>query len=83
MGNVILPKDIEIKINKSSSPLYIQLYEQLKKYIIEGILAEDCKLPTIRSFAEHLNVNNITIVNAYKLLENGKLIYKSFLRFNS
>lgn len=77
MGNVILPKDIEIKINKSSSsPLYIQLYEQLKKYIIEGILAEDCKLPTIRSFAEHLNVNNITIVNAYKLLENSKLIYK-------
>ena len=77
MGEVIIPEDIEINIDKSSgSPIYIQLYEQLKKYIIEGILTEDCKLPTIRSFAEHLGVNSITIVNAYKLLEDNKLVYK-------
>lgn len=77
MGDVIIPKDIEINIDRSSvSPLYIQLYEQLKKYIIEGILEEDCKLPTIRSFAEHLGVNSVTVVNAYKLLEDNKLVYK-------
>ena len=77
MGEVIIPEDIEINIDKSSgSPIYIQLYEQLKKYIIEGIVTEDCKLPTIRDFAEHLGVNSITIVNAYKLLEDNKLVYK-------
>ena len=77
MSQVISPEDIHIVIDRSSEiPLYIQLYEQLKKYITEGILPEDCKLPTIRSFAEYLEVNSITIVNAYKLLEDNKLIYK-------
>ena len=77
MNNVILPKDIEIVIDRNSErPLYVQLYEQLKKYITEGILSEDCKLPTIRSFAEYLGVNSVTIVNAYKLLEDNKLVYK-------
>lgn len=77
MNDVISPKDIEIVMDKNSEkPLYIQLYEQLKKYITEGILAEDCKLPTIRSFAGYLEVNSITIVNAYKLLEDNKLVYK-------
>lgn len=77
MNNVISPKDIEIIIDRNGEkPLYIQLYEQLKRYINEGILSEDCKLPTIRSFAEYLKVNNITVVNAYKLLEDNKLVYK-------
>jgi len=77
MSNVIFPGDIDIVIDKNSEmPLYIQLYEQLKKYIAKGVLAEDCKLPTIRSFAEYLGVNSITIVNAYKLLEDSKLVYK-------
>lgn len=77
MSGAILPEDIHIEIDRESErPLYIQLYEQLKKYITEGILAEDCKLPTIRSFAEYLDVNNVTIVNAYKLLEDNKLVYK-------
>lgn len=77
MNNVISPKDIEILIDRNDEkPLYIQLYERLKRYIDEGILSEDCKLPTIRSFAEYLGVNNITVVNAYKLLEDNKLVYK-------
>lgn len=77
MKNVISPKDIKILIDRNEErPIYIQLYEQLKKYITEGILPEDCKLPAIRSFAEYLEVNNITIVNAYGLLESNKLVYK-------
>jgi len=77
MGNTIHPTEIDMQLDKNSEkPLYIQLYEQLKKLINEGILAEDCQLPTIRSFAAHLGVNNVTIVNAYKLLEDNKLVYK-------
>ncbi|HYE84422.1 MAG TPA: PLP-dependent aminotransferase family protein [Clostridia bacterium] len=77
MSNVILPEDIDIAIDRNDGkPLYIQLYEQLKKYITKGVLAEDFKLPTIRSFAEYLGVNSVTIVNAYKLLEENKLVYK-------
>lgn len=77
MGEAVFPGEIDIILDKSEDrPLYIQLYEQLKKLINEGILAEDCKLPTIRSFALHLEVNNVTIVNAYKMLEDNKLVYK-------
>ncbi|MHB1394236.1 MAG: MocR-like pyridoxine biosynthesis transcription factor PdxR, partial [Clostridia bacterium] len=77
MGDMIYPGEIDIVLDKSDDrPLYIQLYEQLRKFITEGILAEDCKLPTIRSFALHLGVNSVTVVNAYKMLEDNKLVYK-------
>ncbi|HWQ29873.1 MAG TPA: PLP-dependent aminotransferase family protein [Negativicutes bacterium] len=77
MSGAIFPEDIHIVIDRNSEiPLYVQLYEQLRKYITEGILAEDCKLPTIRSFAEYLDINSVTVVNAYKLLEDNKLVYK-------
>jgi 2-aminoadipate transaminase len=68
---------MNIYLNKhSSQPLYIQLFEQLKELIQQGILPEDCKLPTIRELGRDLEVNNSTVVNAYKLLEDHKLIYK-------
>ncbi|MGE5630323.1 MAG: PLP-dependent aminotransferase family protein [Caulobacteraceae bacterium] len=77
MGFAVDPEDLQIDISKENgSPLYIQLYEQLKAFIIGGVLVEDSKLPTIRSFADHLGVNSVTIVNAYKLLEDNKLVYK-------
>lgn len=34
------------------------------------------KLPPIRKMAELLDVNNVTVVNAYKLLEDELLVYK-------
>lgn len=68
---------MNMKLNKQSSePLYKQLFEQIKEQIRQGILPEDYKLPTIRQLAEGLDVNNITVVNAYKLLEEQKLVYK-------
>ncbi len=68
---------LDIKLEKGTSePLYIQLYEQMKSLIQQGIIQEDYKLLSIRNFAEVLNVNSVTIVNAYKLLEDSKLIYK-------
>lgn len=68
---------MNISLNKESSqPLYIQIFEQLNDLILQGILPEDYKLPTIRELGRDLEVNNITVVNAYKLLEEHKLIYK-------
>lgn len=68
---------MDIKLNKQNNePLYKQLFEQLKEQIRQGVLPEDYKLPTIRQLAEQLEVNNITVINAYKLLEEQKLVYK-------
>ncbi len=63
-------------INKNlSTPLYIQLYNNIKNMIEKKEIKEGEKLPSIRNLAKKLEVNNITIVNAYKLLEQEGYIY--------
>lgn len=65
-----------MKIDKNSdTPLYIQVYNSLKNKIEKNELKEGDKLPSIRSLSKKLGVNNITIVNAYKLLEQDKYVY--------
>lgn len=66
-----------IQLNKTGEQhLYIQLYQKLKELIEKGILEENQKLPPIRRLAEQLDVNNVTVVNAYKLLEEEGLVVK-------
>lgn len=67
-----------IKIDKKKDmPLYLQIFNQLKKFIENGSIKPGYKLPTIRILAKELNVNNITVINAYKLLEQyGYIITK-------
>ncbi len=57
------------------SPLYQQLSEQIKVFIMNGLLKEDEKLPPIRKLAQKLGVNNVTVVNAYRKLEQAGLLY--------
>lgn len=67
----------EIRLDKNSDQhLYIQLYSKIKKLILNGTLKPHTKLPPIRKLAKKLNVNNITIVNAYNLLQKENLVYK-------
>ncbi len=56
--------------------LYLQLFKALEVMIASGRLRPHTKLPPIRKLADLLDVNNVTIVNAYKLLEEGGLVYK-------
>ncbi|EOD01636.1 PLP-dependent aminotransferase family protein [Caldisalinibacter kiritimatiensis] len=66
-----------IKLNRENSQhLYIQLSNAIKKMIVTGELEPDTKLPPIRKLANKLGVNNVTIVNAYKHLENENYVYK-------
>lgn len=67
MNNFILNKDTD-------TPLYIQLYENFKTLIEENQLEKE-KLPSIRSLAKSLGVNNVTVVSAYKLLEKEGYVY--------
>lgn len=65
-----------IQLDKQSElPLYQQLAEELERLITEGSLPADGKLPPIRKMAEHFGVNMVTVVSAYKYLENKQIVY--------
>jgi len=56
-------------------PIYIQLVEQLKKYIISGEIKIGERLPSVRDLAIKSKVNPNTMQKALVELENLKLIY--------
>lgn len=65
-----------LKVDRSSGePLYLQIFEQIRTLIANGTLIPDEKLPPIRSLAERLGVNNVTVINAYKALESNGYVY--------
>ena len=61
--------------NKSSSPIYEQIYSQLKLQIISNELKEDEALPSIRNLAKDLRISVITTKRAYEELERDGFIY--------
>lgn len=66
----------QIALEKTGGlPLYQQLAEGIEALITDGILPANSKLPPIRKMAEYFGVNSVTIVNAYKHLENKQLVY--------
>ncbi len=66
---------MKISLNKNlDTPLYVQVYQHFRTLIEENKIKDD-KLPSIRSLAKSLGVNNVTIVNAYKLLEQEGYVY--------
>lgn len=56
-------------------PIYIQLVEQLKIYIISGKLKLGERLPSVRDLALDIKVNPNTMQKALVELENLKLVY--------
>ena len=58
-----------------STPLYLQLYEQLKQDIITQALPADSKLPSIRDIAQALAISKTTVESAYQQLEMEGYIY--------
>lgn len=56
-------------------PIYIQLVEQLKIYIISGKIKSGEKLPSVRDLALKTKVNPNTMQKALAELEDLKLIY--------
>lgn len=67
MKNLNIDKDLD-------KPLYLQLYEKIK-LLIEENQVDDERLPSIRSLAKELGVNNVTVINAYKHLEQEGYVY--------
>ncbi len=63
-------------LNKENkTPLYEQLYDEIKKSIIENELLENEKLPSKRKLAQHLKVSVMTVENAY-----GQLVAEGYIK---
>ncbi|GEN54996.1 GntR family transcriptional regulator [Halobacillus faecis] len=60
---------------RSRKPIYEQLVEKLKQLIINDVLKEDEKLPSVRELAQQLTINPNTIQKAYRELESQGYIY--------
>src|ERR1700736_5941585 len=58
----------------SNSPLYRQLYLQIKQLIESRQLAKGDRLPATRELAGQLGLNRTTVSAAYELLESEGLI---------
>ena len=56
-------------------PIYIQLLDYLKIYLISGVFKAGDKLPSVRDFATTFKVNPNTMQKALAELENEQLIY--------
>lgn len=55
-------------IDKNSRPVYLQIYRQIRKDIIDGIYPFGTKLPSMRLLCDELSVSTVTVDHAYALL---------------
>ena len=61
--------------NKSGTPIYDQIYTQIKNQILSGALEPDSALPSIRALAKDLRISFITTKRAYEDLEKDGFLY--------
>ena len=60
---------------KSGKSIHEQIYDGIKSLIVNGVMKEDDKLPSVRELSISLTVNPNTVQKAYKELENDGFIY--------
>lgn len=61
--------------NQSDVPIYQQLYEQIKDYILRNEITENEQLPTMRHLAKEMRISVVTTKRVYDELERDGLIY--------
>jgi GntR family transcriptional regulator len=65
----------QVRIDLDSPvPVYRQLVEQLRSYLVEGVVKPDDRLPSVRRLALELGIHFNTVAQAYRMLaEEGWL----------
>ena len=61
--------------NRSGTPIYYQIYTQIRRQIVGGELKENELLPSIRGLAKDLRISFITTKRAYEELEKEGFLY--------
>jgi GntR family transcriptional regulator len=59
---------------RSSTPIYLQIVEQIHTNLESGELKKGDQLPTVRQLAADLRINFNTVARAYRILDESGLI---------
>ena len=59
----------------NSTPIYLQIAEQLESDILSGRYPEEERIPSVRELSASLEVNVNTVMKAYDRLTAGEIIY--------
>ncbi|AGL00093.1 transcriptional regulator with HTH domain and aminotransferase domain [Desulfoscipio gibsoniae DSM 7213] len=66
---------MRVTINREAdTPVYVQIFEQVRRQILSGELLPGFRLPPERKLAESLGVNRTTVLNAYRELKAEGLV---------
>jgi GntR family transcriptional regulator len=57
-------------------PIYIQLYQQVIRRILDGNILEGDSLPSVRTVAAEYQLNPVTISKAYQMLQDEQIVEK-------
>ncbi len=55
-------------VNRNERPVYLQIYKQIRRDIIDGLYPHGAKLPSMRLLCDELGVSTVTVDHAYALL---------------
>jgi len=59
---------------RSSTPIYLQLVQEIKEAILKGVLQPGDKLPSVRELSVGLTINPNTVQKSYQELERQRVI---------
>ena len=59
---------------RSDIPIYLQLHDRIAELILDGALAADDPLPSVREIAAEHQVNPLTVLKGYQLLVDQQIV---------
>lgn len=59
---------------RSSTPIYLQLVQEVKEAVLRGVLQPGDRLPSVRDLSSRLTINPNTIQKSYQELERQKVV---------
>ena len=69
-----MPEKMSWTIDMTAGPIYVQIGQNVRRFLARGDLSPEDKLPSARELAQTLGVNPNTVVHGYSKLEAEGII---------
>lgn len=64
-------------IAKTNDPIFVQLVDQVRSFVVTGQLEPGDKMPSTRDVSQALGINHMTVSKAYQLLRDEGVLESS------